>query len=260
MKRLSVYISFSICLFIGSDNPSAEDKAEKTLVIFAASSTQNALKEITSYYSIKYKTPTPKISFGGSAIMARQIKAGAKADIFISANRNWIDFLQKSPIPQQKPEKIIYNQLVLAAPAHSTLPQLTEVSLPVLETITRNHRPALANPETAPAGQYTKKYLQSIGAWEALKNKAAYSSNVRQTLRLIEYGGLNGFIYASDAKASKGVKILYKIPHNSLAPITYYAVSLSKTAQHEQSFIDFLKSGNAVSIWEKHGFLPDASN
>ncbi|UTW57996.1 molybdate ABC transporter substrate-binding protein [Kordiimonas sp. SCSIO 12603] len=229
---------------------------EKDLTIFAAASTQNALIELASAYPTTEKI---NLSFGGSAIMARQINAGAQTDIFISANREWVQYLKDSKKLQANPTTLVGNRLVLAGTKNRHLPNLTILDSSKLIELVGDTKLATPNPQTAPAGQYVKRYLQSIDAWSLLKGKMAFSPNVRQTLRLIEYGGLPGFIYSSDAHISANVRVLYEIPKDMNSPIEYVAAPITDN-EKTNAFINFLKSPIAAQIWEKYGFITIASN
>ncbi|MCK0068639.1 molybdate ABC transporter substrate-binding protein [Kordiimonas laminariae] len=256
---LKIVLLFA-AVFCVSFKATAKDTRQRSLIIFAASSTQDVLPEIARAFSQKTKNPKPLFSFGGSAILARQINAGAKADIIISAHEDWISYLQEKKQLKTNPTIIAANTLVIATSKSktATIPHINKNNL---LSLLKGGRLALANPATSPAGQYAKRFLLSIDAWDALKGKVAYSPNVRQTLRLVEYGGLTGFIYASDAAISTNVHIIHRVQNNPTEnPIQYIAAPLKQSNSTATSFIAFLKSPNTAPIWEKYGFITIASN
>ncbi len=192
--------------------------------------------------------------------MARQIAFGAKADVFISANKGWVAYLNNKKLLSSSILPITQNHLVFATnntDLHFDEPYLSKDTL--LHFLGKK-KLALANPRTAPAGIYARTFLQKIGAWPTLQGKLAFSPNVRQTLRLVERGGLFGFVYKSDALTSSRVKILYSIPASQSEPIIYYAATTKNASHSAQTFTEYLRSPEAASIWEKHGFTKFASN
>ncbi|MBL4837888.1 MAG: molybdate ABC transporter substrate-binding protein, partial [Kordiimonadaceae bacterium] len=235
---------------------------DKPLTIFAAAS----LTDVLSAHAQKWAkaqstaTPLPRLSFAASAVMARQIKAGAPADIFISANPQWVNFLQTANLTEGKAHVVAKNQLVLAAPISQQLQPMAEVSGSSLIALLGNKPFAMANPATAPAGQYARRYLKHLSVWNRVKGQAAFTSNVRQALVLIERGSLFGFIYKSDASRSKLVQTLFTVPSLASGEILYQATALQSAPLSAQTFLAYLTSKNAQSLWEEAGFLTVPQN
>lgn len=260
MNKLLHSIFFLYICLISPNNPAAaNDIEQRPLIVFAASSTQNVLMELAKTFSAQHKVKIPIFSFGGSAIMARQINAGAKADLFISANRNWTHYLQENGKVRSQPYTIAANRLVLAVPKKDQYSAIAALDNRSLGSFLAGKRFAVANPDTAPAGEYTKHLLESLNVWNDVRDNIALSPNVRQTLRLIEYGGIPGFIYMSDATISTGVRVIYQSPPNGIE-INYTAAPVGQSTHQSTDFIDFLKSSSAAPIWEKYGFVTIASN
>lgn len=230
---------------------------EDSPLVFAAASLTDVLGELTDAWQVAGHQK-PRLSFAASATMARQIQAGAPADLFISANEAWADTLEKAQLVQSS-QIIASNGLVLVTTKGAYRGPFEATGEGFLKLIGAG-RLAIADPALAPAGAYSKSFLEKAGAWEALKSKIAYGQNVRQVLRLAERGGLPAIIYASDATASDRVDILYQVPASMTPPILYKAVLLQGASDASGAFYTFIASSEAAPVWQKHGFSKIASN
>ncbi len=237
----------------------SQDHTSKPIIVFAASSLTTALKEHASKWANEQGKPKPRLSFGASASMARQIQAGAPADIYISANPKWTALLETNDTVQKQVDTVS-NQLVLVAPIGDKplLPFTADTA--GFDRLLQGRRIAVADPRTAPAGAYALNFLQKTGLWESIKNRIAYAHNVRQALRLAEQGGLPAFVYNSDATASRQVEILYQVPKSLSGDILYQTALLKSASQDAANFFGYLQTEAATDIWEKHGFHKIASN
>ncbi|MBL4639434.1 MAG: molybdate ABC transporter substrate-binding protein [Kordiimonadaceae bacterium] len=271
MNKLHL-ISIALMLLTAGLSTPARAGEEKRLTVFAAASLTDVMQQLSAKWLISSEAnqPKPRLSFAASAIMARQIKVGAPADIFISANPEWIAYLHEANLTVGSAIPVAQNQLVLAAPKFSTLSVSNPLSGPELLALHPSKPFAIADPSTAPAGRYAQRFLQRIGVWQKLAGQLAYSSNVRQTLVLIERGGLTGFVYGTDALASKLVKVIYKVPPHLSGTIEYQAVRIvnsgsgsgsgSESGLGASDFLAFLNSTSAQSIWQKAGFGDPSQN
>ncbi len=228
-----------------------EEELGEPLVIFAASSTASTLERI---FDVTSDFPKPKIVIGPSGTLARQIAAGAPADIYISANKDWIDYLENERALKSEPQSLIANRLVFAAhEGHEISRILFEASSHMLLYAPRI---AVADPKIAPLGRYSVDYLSNLGIWNKLRNKAAYGQSARQTFRLVETAGLPGFVYKSDAVQSNKVTIILELGPKDDVSIIYQAAITTQSDHKEaaQAAIDYLLSHDAAKIWQAQGF------
>lgn len=250
---LKVFALIAVSLLVLNSHAAADDKPEP-LLVFAAASLTDVLQKHAANWSKKTNTPLPRLSFAASAVMARQIKAGAPADIFISANPEWVTFLQNTDLTAGPSRTVAQNKLIFAAPAFTHMQPMQSLSKQTFLEIFSSQRIAIADPATAPAGAYTKLYLERLGVWDPISSKLAYGSNVKQTLLLIERGGLYGFVYGSDAKQSAHVKVLFTVPENLSGTIMYQAIKINRGAANAADFISYLTSTSAQAAWIQAGF------
>jgi len=205
-------------------------------VIFAAASLQGPLAEI-------FMGPeAPVISYGASSVAARQITAGAPADLFISANPDWAATIDG----KRPPQAVIGNSLVLVSRTKM------EVEPDNLVAALEGARLALAEPYSVPAGQYARQALTALGVWDQVKPRVAPTQNVRAALTLVARGGAKfGVVYATDAKLS-GLPVAYRFHPVDHAPIVYSAVAITDDGL---ALLDQLVSVPAADIFEEWGFL-----
>jgi molybdate transport system substrate-binding protein len=196
------------------------------------------------------------ISYAASNVLAKQIEAGAPADIFFSADRDWMDYADsKNLIVRQSRINLLGNALVLVAPKDA----LMEVSLRKgvdLAALLGAGRIAMGNVDAVPAGKYGKAALEFLGAWEGTKSKVAQADNVRAALLLVSRGEAPlGIVYKTDAVSDPNVRIVATFPAESYPPIVY-PVALTKASAHPDaaSFLSFVRSGSAKASFEKQGF------
>lgn len=225
------------------------------VTVFAAAS----LKEAMDAQARQFEADTGNkvvVSYAGSNALARQIDAGAPADIFISADLAWMDDVEQHHlvVPGTR-VTLLRNALVLIAPAASTS-ILKIVPGFDLAAALGSDRLAMANPDSVPAGKYGKSALEALGVWPSVEKRVARAENVRAALALVSRGEAPyGIVYSTDAFADKGVRIVDTFPANTHPPIVYPAALL--TASHTpaaKSLLDYLKTPAAGTIWEKYGF------
>ncbi|HET7083164.1 MAG TPA: molybdate ABC transporter substrate-binding protein [Rhizomicrobium sp.] len=225
-----------------------------SVTVFAAASLTDSLKAVADAYKARTGV-TVALSFGASSTLARQIEQGAQADIFLSADSDWMDYLQsKSRIADGSRKDLLGNQLVLVAgpnakPAPKIAPHFD------LAGALGDSRLALADPASVPAGKYAKAALTALGVWDSVASKLAPAENVRVALEYVARGEAPyGIVYATDAKVAPGVKVAGVFPETSHAPIVYPA-ALTKTASPgAKAFLDFLAGKEARAIFEQTGF------
>lgn len=224
-------------------------------IVLAAASLQEALGEAADAWA-RQRHPRPVLSFAGSSVLARQIEAGAPADLFISADEAWMDRLdQRSLLAPGSRRVIAGNRLVLIAPSDSPVKLRIAKGFPLARALGAG-RLAMADPAAVPAGRYGRAALEALGVWAAVEPRVVRSENVRAALALVERGEAPlGIVYATDAAASRKVRVVGVFPPSSHPPIRYPAARL-KTAKAKDApaFLAFLGSRQARVIFARHGF------
>ncbi len=230
--------------------------AQGNVVVFAAASLKNALDEIATTWSKDTGKPMPKISYAASSALAKQMEQGAPADLFISADLDWMDYVQgKNLIKTDSRFNLLGNKIVLIAPKDSKLTTV-EIKGADLAKALAGGRLSMANVDSVPVGKYGKAALEKLGAWSEVKDHLAQAENVRAALLLVARGETPlGIVYATDAAAEPNVKIVGTFPADSHPPIIYpAALAKDSTNADAKAFLDFLRSAKARTAFEKQGF------
>jgi len=235
-------------------NSPASAQGQK-LIIFAAASLKDALDEVNVAYQHENSQETAT-SYAASSTLAKQIEAAAPADVFISADLDWMDYLAKRNLI--KPEtraNFLGNRLVLIAPVNSPLNLAIGPNFSLAQAL-GNGRLAIADPNGVPAGRYGKAALESLGVWSTIADRLAPAENVRAALALVARGETPlGIVYQTDAASDKDVKIVGIFPQDTHPPIIYpSAVVVSSTNPAALGYLAYLKSRAARPTFEKHGF------
>ncbi|MCK1270633.1 molybdate ABC transporter substrate-binding protein [Bradyrhizobium sp. 49] len=252
MSRLSVLFSALFLLAAGLSPAGAEDK---TITVFAAASMKNALDEVDAAYTARTGVKFI-VSYAASSVLARQIEQGAPADVFVSADTDWMDYaISKKTINEPTRVNLLGNSIVLIAPKDSRLDNVPIGQGFDLAKLAGDGRIATGDVKSVPVGKYAKAALTSLGAWQAAEPKFAMAESVRAALTLVARGEANlGIVYSSDAKVEPGVKIVGTFPADSHPPIIY-PVAATATAKGDTSdYLAFLRSTAAKTILEKYGF------
>jgi molybdate transport system substrate-binding protein len=227
-----------------------------TLTVFAAASMKNAVDDINAAFSKTNSNIKVVSSYAASSALAKQIESGAPADLFASADLEWMDYVAKKDLI--KPEtrvSLLGNRLVLIAPKDSKIDNVTIGQGFDLAKLAGDGRIATGDVKAVPVGKYAKAALEKLGSWQAAEPKFAMSDNVRAALTLVSRGeAVLGIVYETDAKVDPGVKIVGKFPEDS-HPVIIYPVALTKDAKPDAAkYLDFMKSNAAKTIFEKYGF------
>jgi molybdate transport system substrate-binding protein len=235
--------------------------ARETVLIFAAASTREAILSIAKLADDDLGIDL-KASFAGSSALARQIESGAPADLFLSANAAWMDYLAASnAIEPRSRRDLIRNRLVLIAPAGSVpagVPDPLSASADLGSTLA-GRRLAIAEPDSVPAGIYAKQALNALGLWAAVSHRLAPSADVRTALALVERGEAPlGIVYATDARAAPGVSVVSMIPDGSHQPIVYPIALTANGAlrQAAQKVLALFLSESGLAAFSARGFEP----
>lgn len=229
------------------------------LTVFAAASLSDALQEIAPVFTTATGN-TLRFNFGASGTLARQIKEGAPADVFVSADELRVDQLEKAGLLLAGTRRtILANQLVVIVAAKNGAPVavLSDLAKPNV------HRIAIGEPATVPAGTYTKEFLEKRGLWTQVSGKSVPLDNVRAVLAAVEAGNADaGFVYRTDALISKKVLIAVFVSLAEGPKITYTAAVLRDTKAPEaaRAFAGYVAGPAAQAVFVRHGFLPAGRN
>jgi molybdate transport system substrate-binding protein len=229
----------------------------EALVVFAAASLKNALDAAAHAYEA-HGGGRIAVSYAGSSRLAKQIEAGAPAQLFISADEKWVDYLERRNLIQPGSRRnLLGNRLVLIEPASSQLGVKIAPGFP-LRALLNGGRLALADPDSVPAGLYAKAALQSLGVWASVEDRVAAADNVRFALAFVARGEAPlGIVYATDALAEPRVRIAGTFPADSHPPIVYpVALTTAPGWQRARPFEQFLRTPEARAIFRRWGFTP----
>jgi molybdate transport system substrate-binding protein len=225
------------------------------LVIFAAASLKNALDAANVQWK-KETNKTAKISYAASSALAKQIEQGAPAQMFISADLDWMDYLAgKNLIKADTRSNFLGNRIVLVASKDKAQPIEIKSGFD-LAKILGDGRLSMANVEAVPAGKYGKAALEKLRVWAGVSGKIAQAENVRAALLLVSRGEVPaGIVYQTDAAADPAVAIIGTFPGDSHPPIIY-PIALTANAEHPDAvaFLAYLKSAKAKPFFEAQGF------
>jgi molybdate transport system substrate-binding protein len=225
------------------------------LTVFAAASMKNALDDIDAAYTAKSGVKIAA-SYAASSALAKQIEQGAPADIFLSADTDWMDYTTaKKAIDEPTRVNLLGNSIVLIAPKDSKVDNVAIGSGFDLAKLAGDGKIATADVKSVPVGKYAKASLEKLGAWTAAEPKFAMTENVRAALALVARGEVAlGIVYSTDAKVEPGVKIVGTFPPDS-HPAIIYPVAATTTAKSEAAdYLAFLRSATAKAVFEKYGF------
>lgn len=238
--------------------------AAEKVVVFAAASLKNALDAVNDTWQAE-TGQTATISYAASSALARQIEQGAPADIFISADIDWMDYLsEKQLIAPGSQTNLLGNRIVLIAAAGSTIETKIAPDFPLAELLGEG-RLAMADVKAVPAGKYGKAALERLGVWVEVEDKVAQAENVRAALKLVATGEAPlGIVYRSDAVAEPAVKVIGVFPEDVHPRIVYPVGVIADSSNPDAAeFVKYLQSAKAKHLFEQQGFTvlaPVASN
>ncbi len=230
-----------------------ERKPEEALTIYGAASTTDVMTELAKRWSARTGT-TVRTNFASSATVAKQIEAGARADIYISANVGWMDHLESKGLLEPGSRKdLLTNRLVVIAPASQPFDMRIAKGADFAGAF--QGKLALADPAHAPAGKYAREALEHFGWWESLGPRILPAKDVRAVVAAVETGSVGaGVVYATDAAVSKRVKLVATFPEDA-HPFIRFPMALVKGARsHAPELLQFLEGGEAREVYERAGF------
>lgn len=221
------------------------------LLVSAATSLTDALEEIGKLYEASSGNKL-LFNLAASSDLARQIRAGAPADVFFSADAAQMDTLQRTgDVEAGAAVRLLSNSLVVVVPATSTLAIASARELKALKRL------ALAEPSSVPAGVYAKSWLEKAGLWSSLEKRVVPTLNVRATLAAVETGAVDaGIVYKTDAAISKRVRVAFEVPREQGPRIVYLVAPMRASKKPgARNFVAFLAKPAAARVFEKHGFV-----
>jgi molybdate transport system substrate-binding protein len=227
----------------------------KDLLMFAAASLKNALDEVAGQWQ-RQSGKKVVISYAASNALIKQIEAGAPADIFISADLDWMDYgRQKDLIKPETRVDLLGNRLVLIARKDSTLNLNIQRGFELASAL-KGGRLATGNVEAVPAGKYAKAALEKLGIWDSVKDKIAQTENVRAALVLVGRGEAPlGIVYQTDAASDPNIRIVGTFPEDTHPPIVYpFALTRESNNPDAAALLNYIRSAAARAVFERHGF------
>jgi molybdate transport system substrate-binding protein len=245
MKKLLI---FAFVLFL-----SEVSFADEKLTVFAAASLTNALSEISTKYE---KETGIKIahSFASSSVLAKQIENGAPADLFISADLKWMNYLQeKSLVNKSSRKNLLANTLVLIAPKGRSFDVKFEEGFAFVKAF--DGRLCTGDIESVPVGIYAKEALTNLGWWKDIKSRIVGTQDVRGALAFVERAECNvGIVYETDAKVSSKVDLIGTFPESTHSPVLYPVAMTVNSKESAKAYLSYLQSDEAMNIFKKYGF------
>jgi molybdate transport system substrate-binding protein len=255
MFRRSFLTSIAVAIALGAASLLPAKAEDKTLTVFAAASLKGSLDKVAGLYEKKSGTKVV-ISFAASSALAKQVEAAAPADVFISADMKWMNYLvDKGAVKKTEVVKLLGNRLVLVAAKDSTISLKIEKGFPLAATIGDGNI-AMGEVKSVPAGIYGKQSLEFYGVWKDVEAKVAGAENVRAALQLVTRGEAPlGIVYETDAKAEPGVKIVDTFGEDSHKPIIYPVAPVAASTKAEaKDFLSFLNGDFAQAVFKQAGF------
>jgi molybdate transport system substrate-binding protein len=242
-----------VCASRGGAAVAADDSS--TVLVFAAASLTNVVDELSKAFTAQTNVPL-KSSLAASSVLAKQIEAGAPADVFFSADLDWMDYLeQRKLLKPGSRHDVAGNRLVLIAPADSRVTVKIVDGVDLARALGPQGRIATGDPDSVPVGKYARAALQKLGAWDKVSGRIVRAENVRAALAFVARGEAPfGIVYRTDALAEKRVRIVAEFPQDTHPPITYPIAMTTHGGPAAQQFVDFTRAAAAERIFRKYGF------
>ena len=230
--------------------------APSPITVFAASSLTDALSTIGAQYAAETGIKV-RFAFGASSAMARQIEAGAPADLFFSADTDWMDYLQaRSLIDPQSRHNILSNRLVLIAPVASQVTLKIAPNFPLSQALGKGYRLATGDPDSVPVGRYARSALTTLGVWNQVADRLVRAENVRSAMLFVARGETPlGIVYQTDAQADPKVRIVDIFPAKTHLPITYPVALTHKASSQAAPFLAYIRGPKGQAIFKRFGFI-----
>ncbi len=252
---------FSVLLALVLVTLPQQAHASERLSIFAAASLKTALDAVTAAWTQQTGKQTVNV-YAASSALAKQIEAGAPADVFVSADQDWMNYLAGQGLVRAETVEILLgNTLVLIAPADPKLETAISPGSDILDVLDGGWL-AMGEVNSVPAGKYGKAALEALGVWDSVSDRIAQTENVRAALMLVATGeAAAGIVYETDARAEPRVRVIGAFPDGSHPPIIYPVAAVSSSRSPDVGeFLGFLQSAQARDIFATHGFRQAPKN
>jgi molybdate transport system substrate-binding protein len=253
-RMLSAWLALS-ALLVGLPSWSA-DLDKPSIVVFGAASLTNVLQELGEGFTKQSSTPV-KFSFAASSTLARQIESGAPADVFFSADLEWMDYLQSRKLIQRESRHdVLGNRLVLIAPADSTVKLKIEPHFQ-LAAILGKGRLATGDPDSVPVGRYAQSALTKLGVWKDVADRLIRADSVRSAMAFVDRGEAPlGIVYETDALIDRKVRVVDVFPDDTHQPIVYPIALTSVAKTDAAKFVAYIRGPAGDIAFKAYGFVP----
>jgi len=255
MKRIAMPWLL-LCAFFLAPQVFAADPGRPAITVFAAASLTNVLQDLGDAFTSETSIPV-RFSFAASSTLARQIENGSPADVFFSADLDWMDYLQARALIQPATRQdMLGNELVLVAPVDSKVTLKIEPHFPLAATLGKG-RLATGDPDSVPVGRYAKEALITLGVWDAVSARLVRADSVRSALAFVDRGEASlGIVYATDALVDKSVRLVDEFPASSHAPIIYPAALTAAAKPDALKFLNYMRGPAGDLAFKHYGFRP----
>ncbi len=252
MRRILIVLVLTVASLGNAAVASAEE-----VLVFGAASLTNVLDDLSKAFTAKTHIVV-KSSCAASSVLARQIEAGAPADVFFSADLEWMDYLDNAHLLKAgSRHDVVGNRLVLIAPADSTVTVKIRPGMELAAALGPQGKLATGDPDSGPVGKYAKAALGKLGAWDKVSDRIVSAENVRAALAFVARGEAPlGIVYRTDALAERKVRIVDEFPADSHPPIRYPIALTNHGGRGARQFADFVRSRGAAEVFGKYGFEP----
>jgi molybdate transport system substrate-binding protein len=255
MNRLTC-AALMLCAWMTISPAFCADSAEPAITVFAAASLTNVLQELGDSFTRESSIPV-KFSFAASSTLARQIESGAPADVFFSADIEWMDYLQSRNLIQQRSRQdVLGNRLVLVASNDNAIKLKIAPHFRLAAALGKG-RLATGEPGSVPAGRYAQESLKKLGVWEEVKNRLVPAENVRSALAFVDRGEAPlGIVYETDALVDKNVHIVDVFPDDTHLPIVYPIALTTASHGNAARFVAYIRGPKGEAAFKAYGFSP----
>lgn len=235
----------------------APASAQDTLLVFAAASLRESLDAVNAEW-VKRGGAKPVVSYAASSALAKQLDGGAPAQVFISADLDWMDYAEKRGLIQPATRRnLLGNKLALVAPATSKVQAKIAPGFPLAQLLGPSGRLALGDPQHVPAGKYARAALEKLGVWDSVANRVAAAESVRAALVLVARDEApSGIVYETDARAEPRVRIVADFGTGLHPPVIYPAALVTGANAPAAAYLRFLSSAQAKAVFQRYGFTP----
>jgi molybdate transport system substrate-binding protein len=229
--------------------------ADQVVTVFAAASLSTTLETVGKSFTADTGIPV-RFSFAASSALARQIESGSPADVFVSADQEWMDYLAtRKLIRTDSRTDIVSNSLVLVAPVDSKLTLAIKPGFALAQALGRKGRLATGDPDTVPVGKYARAALLQLGVWNTVQDRLIPADNVRTALNFVALGEAPlGIVYATDARGNSKVRVVATFPADAHERITYPAAVTVSAGTEARRFVQYLQGAKARSVFDAAGF------